>query len=291
MGLKERLYLYRTRATRVCLLVGLYLRNVFSHESLTSDGGPIVSLTSHGRRLRTVFATIESIGHGSVKPSEIILWVDDRSSLDNSPRTLKRLRRRGLQLKLSENFGPHTKYYPYVASQESFTGALVTADDDQFYSKDWLEALVAAAERRPDAIHCHRAHIITCTDDGKIEPYGKWLPGNNTESSPRVFATGVSGVIYPARFLEVLKAAGEQFRDSAPRADDIWLHACALRSGFSVHQIGSLPKHHLEVPFSQGIALRRSNVDDGANDHQIAATYSASDLEMLRVIDHDESVL
>ena len=58
---------------------------------------------------------------------------------------------------MSTNYGPHTKYYPYIESVETFEVPLVTADDDSLYTRDWLQKLIADFRKYPEHVNCHLA--------------------------------------------------------------------------------------------------------------------------------------
>ena len=56
----------------------LLLRNRFVWWPVaTGQPGPVVSLTTYGRRVHVVFLAIESIARGHTNPSRLILWLDD----------------------------------------------------------------------------------------------------------------------------------------------------------------------------------------------------------------------
>jgi len=256
--------------------------NLFSGKPVTSpQSGVVVSVTSYGDRLRTVHLTLESIAAGSVLPSRLILWVDTEEAFSNPSKELKRLIERGLELRLSQNFGPHTKYYPYLLETESFACPLVTADDDQLYRPWWLEGLLRSYSQDPASISCYRAHCVEIGDD-TIAPYERWRPCRSVMPTYLNFATGVSGVLYPPSFLKHLKAAGSQFLTLCPKQDDAWLHVQALRAGTPVRQIYSRPLRFPVIPGSQSGGLFHTNVLLGQNDRQIGITYSSSDLAVLR---------
>lgn len=207
---------------------------VINHRSsapIVGDGDANVSLTSYGRRIGTVWKTIETIGAGTVRPRRIILWLDDIAAFTNPPTELQRLCARGLELRSCRDYGPHKKYYPYVC--EIFPNeperTLVTADDDVFYPPSWLEELLRA--HRPDEVTAFRARMRTDA------PYRSWLTCTTTEPSERVFATGVSGVAYPPTLLAALRERGDQFVDICPRADDFWLHYAAVATGVPIRQV------------------------------------------------------
>lgn len=256
--------------------------NMRSKDPLTHPGGPVVSLTSYGGRVNTVYLTIEAIAEGSVLPSRLILWLDDEAVFNRLPGPLLQLQRRGLEVRLTGNYGPHTKYYPYVETTEHFGLPLITADDDILYPRRWLEGLVQAYTERPDVINCYRARVVQLEAAG-LSPYLSWQMCNSTEPTIRHFATGVSGVVYPPAFLAFLKRAGSLFMSCCPKADDIWLHVQALRSGYQVRQFVKRFLHFPMIPGTQHTALQISNWGDPGegNDRQAAMTYSRQDLDIL----------
>lgn len=264
----------RARARRMAIL------NRVSRSPVTGDG-PVVSLTTHGERIRQVHVTIETIARGTLKPSEMVLWLDDPATVARLPRPLKRLQRRGLSVRVSKNFGPHTKYYPYLLAHDSFDRPLVTADDDMLYPITWLAGLADASAIHPDEILCYRARRVQL-QDGRLAPYLTWPLVGSTEPSMLNFATGVSGALYPPRFLAQLKTLGHVFLERCPRADDIWLHWAAVHTGRMVRQIETEAKNFPTVPQTQAGALQDDNVLGGGNDAQIAATYTESTLRALQ---------
>lgn len=278
-GLLDRLGIDRERR--------LALRNRFSRRHVTG-AGPVVSLTTHGDRADRVHLTIETIGQGFLRPAQLVLWVDDERLLADLSPALRRLQRRGLTVRLSPNYGPHTKYYPYVTGIEgAHTDPLVTADDDILYPVDWLQTLAAAHERAPELIHCFRARRIQLAE-GALQPYSRWPPANSTNPSLLNFATGVSGVIYPPRMLDELRARGTEFLERCPRADDVWLHHTALRLGIRTSQVAPEDQHFDAVSGTQDSGLMHGNLYAGANDSQIAATYTAGDVAVLARLPIDD---
>jgi hypothetical protein len=253
--------------------------NRFARASVLGDG-PAVTLTSRSERAGRAFVTIETIAKGTRKPSELILWLDDPALVARPPASLRRLMRRGLQVRLAENLGPHTKYFPYLLSRDAFDRPLVTADDDMLYPIDWLAELAAAAAAHPEDIVCHRARHVQMVD-GAIGPYLTWPLVGTTDPSPLHCATGVSGVAYPPTFLAELKARGEGFRSRAPRADDIWLHAAAVGAGRRIRQVAVEARNYPTVPDTQEHALQDENVLGGGNDVQIAAAYEPEEVARL----------
>lgn len=253
--------------------------NQRSKAPVIEAGGPVVSLTSYGKRIDTVYLTIESIACGSLLPSELILWLDEEPRYQSLPSTLGRLRDRGLTVRLCKNYGPHKKYYPYVDAHEKFAGPLVTADDDILYPNDWLKSLMDAFEHDPEVVNGFRARVMSFEGD-RLAPYMQWSLCSSTKASWRHLLNGASGVIYPPGLLDAVKRAGSEFVHCCPKADDIWLHANAVRAGFKVRQIRPQAIHFPMIPGSQKTALYFDNADTG-NDVQIAKTYTSRELQRI----------
>jgi hypothetical protein len=275
------------RSRAILSEINLILRNKFSQRSLIGPSDTIVSLTSYGSRIDRVHLTIEAIGRGSTKPRQLILWLDDASAYARLNSHLERLVRRGLTVKLSENFGPHTKYLPYVLDSAGDPWNLVTADDDVLYPKYWLSKLIERARNGSSStLYCYRAHRIHLVDD-VIAPYNSWQYCSTTESSYAHFATGVSGILYPQSFQKIMRASGITGVNLAPTADDVWINALALRSGWTVTQVDAKPRDFDVLRGSQKIALRTTNVSGVANDIQILKCYDPASVRFLQDAIHN----
>jgi hypothetical protein len=275
------LYKIFNKTKRILLFLYLIFYNFISCKKIiASDTNAVVTLTSHSDRILRAFAAIESIGLGAVRPRKLILYLGNRYAEKPLPRSLERLKSRGLEIVFCTDVGPHTKYFPYIDSLTDFEHPLVTADDDKIYEKNWLEKLIQAWKEDPNCVHCFRARKII-VENGSFAPYKKWPLCSDAHASFANFATGVSGVIYPPKLLESIKNAGLIFLDACPKADDIWLHANALRNGFKVRQLQSESKHFFGTPGSSKSALHFSNLSGGENDIQIQRTYTQEDIEKL----------
>ncbi len=261
-------------------MLNLRCRNLLVNEPVTGTADVVVSMTSYGARLRTVDIALESIARGTVKPKRLILWLDDPAAFEQQTPALLRLQRRGLETKLSRNFGPHTKYFPYVDSLSFFDYPLATADDDIIYPSRWLQTLVEANQEHPDMVNGHWVRMISL-NGSSITPYEGWTQRRDTSPGVNNFALGVSGVIYPPEMLRELRMRGDQFMDICPGADDIWLHWVALGAGIQTRQVGAVARHFPIIPGSQGSALSDVNVGFKRNDHWIRALYSTSDVMAL----------
>ncbi len=262
-------------------LAWLHCANRYGRSPITNPGGPVVSLTSYGRRARSVHFALESIARGRMRPSRLILWLDDPAILDDLPIGIRRLQKRGLEVKSCENYGPHKKYYPYLESLQEIEVPMVTADDDVLYPRYWLKDLVEAFRRFPNVVNCHRARLVEL-DQERIAEYRSWEFADSTKPSFRHFAVGVGGVLYPPSLQQKLKREGAAFKNCCPKADDIWLHLQATRAGYKVRQVGNKAFRLVYIPGTQKNALYHNNLVGGENDRQIETTYGASDIDRLR---------
>lgn len=254
--------------------------NARSRRTVLGDAEVIVSLTTFGARLGSVAYTVEAIGAGRARPRRIVLWLDDPEAYANRPASLRRLEARGLEVRLTENLGPHTKYFPVLDSAVAAGLPVVTADDDILYPRSWLARLMVAASEQPMAVNCYRASVIALSGD-RVASYDDWPRCTDTEVSLVRFATGVSGVHYPPAMLDELRRRGTAFVDLCLKADDIWLHWVALRAGIPVRQIDSRPRHFPLVPGTQEQSLMATNVALRRNDDYVANLYDSDDVAAL----------
>lgn len=261
------------RARKILRFTALTVRNLLSRKPVTAPDGPVVSMTSYGRRIRTVHIPLESIAAGAVLPSRLVLWLDDADAVAAPTRGLRRLVRRGLEIRHCADDGPHKKYYPYVQSVAQHTVPLVTADDDWMFPRGWLGTLLALHAEDPTTNTSHRARDILVTEDGLTE-YAAWPLAGARAPSNRNLATGGWGHVLVPAMLEALRGRHEEFRRLAPRADDVWLHRVAVESGTAPSVVGRYDHHDvLHMPIGDGPTLAADNVDEGGNDRQIRAAW------------------
>ena len=260
-------------------MVPLNLRNRFGRGRVPQTGDVVISLTSHGARLKKVYLTLESLARGYVRVP-IILWLDPEDFGGPYPSSLQRLIDRGVQVRCSDgHYGPHTKYWNQFREVAGTGTRVITVDDDIIYPEWLVEKLLVVGQYRFDTVVAYRAHRIELRD-GRIRPYAKWSKAISSSASILHFATGVSGVLYPASFISFVAAHGGDFAEHAPNADDVWLHLMELRSGHQVRQVFAQPRNFAVIPSTQLTSLVQHNLA-GANDTQIAATYTPADIEVL----------
>ncbi|MBT2588229.1 hypothetical protein [Arthrobacter sp. ISL-95] len=238
----------------------------------------MVSMTSYGRRLGIVAHALESIAAGSMRPARMILWVDEPDFEVATYPMLQRLQRRGLEILRCEDFGPHKKYFPYCREFAQDHVNLALADDDLMYPRRWLEVLLRTSGELHE-IPAYRAHRMrTDATRSTLANYNSWAPAPTGSTSHANFFTGGAGVLLPPRFQSVIREAGTLFLELAPRADDIWLNALAIRHGYRRRVVDAAGQHLTIYPRSQEHALHNENVSEGKNDTQLAAVFGPDDI-------------
>lgn len=226
--LLKRIFSYRFHLRGFCNpFIGLQISSLEDYPGTTGEikreTPIIVSLTSYRERFKDLPITLYSLLNQSLKPDRIILWLnEDCEDLAYLPYEITQFIKNGLEIRFVKDIGSYTKVIP--AFKEFKRSIIVTADDDIYYPKDWLEKLYLSYIAHPEDIHVHRAHRANLS-----LPYEKWEKHVNEESARfDNFLTGVGGVLYPPNCFtnEVLRE--DIFLKNAPKADDIWLWIMAV---------------------------------------------------------------
>ena len=196
----------------------------------------IVSLTSYEERFADLPKTIYSLLNQSLRPDRIILWLDmNGDDLTTLPYEITKLIKNGLEIRFVKDIGSYTKVI--YAFEEFPNAVIVTADDDIYYSKNWLKNLYLSYISNPEDIHCHRAHRVG-VKNGKILPYESWQKQVNEESARYDnFLTGAGGVLYPPGCFSKEVLRRDVFLKYAPTADDIWFWVMALVHGKKIRVV------------------------------------------------------
>ena len=245
----------------------------------------IVSLTTIPERIDKVYLCIESLLKQTVKPDHLILWLSEskengRGTVNNGniPVQLNRLRKRGLEIEFCRDIRSHRKII--YTLKENPDSVIVTADDDFFYPKDWLKVLYESYQVEPQYIHCHRAHLMVKTPDGKLKKYRDWKlrsPGIY-EPSLLLFPTNGGGVLYPAGSLhkEVFNEA--VFMRICQTCDDVWLKAMSLLKGIACKKAKPLCREPVLMRGVHSKALWKENLIKGKKDQMIKAVFERYNL-------------
>jgi hypothetical protein len=225
-----------------------------------------VSLTSHPPRFGTLHLTLKSLLTQSIRPKEFILWIA-HNDMKLLPRKVIALQRYGLIIKGCEDFKSYTKLIPFL--RENKDAAVVIADDDIYYWRDWLKELVQAQRPGHAEVICHRMHRIQLSPEGVPLPYMAWeYESVATEPSVLNFPTGVLGVLYPPHIFHPAVLDMQTALDLCPSGDDIWFYWMVRLSNASVRRVEKISSLYCWRS-SQAVALSIKNSGEGFNDMQI----------------------
>ena len=231
----------------------------------------IISLTSYKKRFKNLPLTLYSLLNQSLKPDRIILWLDkDEENLADLPYEITRFIKNGLEIRFVKDIRSYTK--AIYAFKEFSDKIIVTADDDIYYSKDWLEKLYFSYVTNPEDIHVHRAHRVKVNSKGKLMPYETWLKQVDTEGSAYYnFLTGVGGVLYPKNCFSKEVLREDIFLKAAPYADDIWFWVMALLHNRKIRVVRNHSKYLLCTSIFNQLFSRTlySYNKNGGNDDQL----------------------
>lgn len=233
------------------------------------DEEVIVSLTSHGERLKNVHMTIRSIFNQTYKADKIILYLGSDVSMTDLPNTLTNLKEYGLEIRyMQENIKSHKKYF--YAMKEFPTSLIVTIDDDLLYPSELIENLIKMHNHFPQAVIASRVHEIYLDSYGKVLPYRKWgWESDAVQDAPsfKYLATGCGGILYPPETLAPDMLNIDLIQKLALQADDLWLKVAETRAHTPIKMAeGYMWKKTYEEPSAELDALSNSNVSEDKND-------------------------
>lgn len=250
------------------LINKFYAKTVHDENGVNPDSDIIVSLTSFPGRISTVWITIQTLLHQSVKPQRIILWLaEDQfpNRKSDLPQSLLRLEEFGLEIRFCDNLYPHKKYY--YSMKEYPENRIITVDDDIFYPENLIEELEKLSCEFPGCICCTWAHEIT-TLEGRVRPYKQWkhCVMNGGNPSLKIIPIGCGGVLYPSHSLARDVYNKEDINALCLRTDDLWLKSMAAKAGTkSVRWRKHTPIFFSNIS-SQDSGLYHQNLSKNRND-------------------------
>jgi hypothetical protein len=263
----------------------------------------IVSLTTTSQRLAALPDVLGSLLSQSVPPTRIILWISNEPFLldagvrmDELPREVSRLARDNsskIEIRVTENIGPHRKLLPLLATIGSLADAppLVTADDDTLYPHRWLEALLAAYHAHGCAITFRARRIPVLTD--RRAPYADWplVPPYDEVFGYRLLSTGKDGLLVHPRMLHraILDPC---FRRLCPSRADVWIAAALFAARTPMIKLSLtkvFPDEGGLQPTSQGVfpaPARLAQIQDVKSNALYIHNASVNDLVISRTFDY-----
>lgn len=246
-----------------------------SKEKQPKEKQIIVSLTTYGLRIDTVYLAIESIFQQTLKADKVVLYISEKDFWDDKiPILLRKQMERGLEIRYVKDIGPYTKLL--YALKDFPNDIVITIDDDYIYPIDTIEKLVRAHSIHPKAVCCHHSRTITKKDRQRLYHYNSFpqtYPSNHSLSD-NYLAEGFGGVLYPPNALHEDVFKENLFKKLSPMADDLWFKAMELLNGTPVLQIARNKSWIYEmsrIESVQDTGLMNVNVTNNKNDSQLKA--------------------
>lgn len=218
----------------------------------------IVSLTSFPERMQTIHVTNNTLLNQTIKPDKLILWLAEEQFINREqdlPKELLMLKDFGLEIKWCEDLKSYKKLIP--ALKEFPNDVIVTADDDLYYPKDWLESLYNAYLDNPKYVYTRRACGINLKDNLiLVSPH---YANKNYKPTYLNQLMGGAGTLYPPNALYKDVFNVELVKNLVPTHDDIYFWIMAVLNGTKIRLVKCKDPSIYNVVGSQNVALCKQN--------------------------------
>ena len=192
-----------------------------------------VNLTTTFQRLSLSRIALTSLLLQSRLPDQINLWVSkegylrdkgivNNKGIDQLLESLPEAGRGCVSIRWVPNTGPYRKLIPMLREAEP-DDVIITADDDIFYGRDWLNGLLTAYEEGGGKPVASRVRTKRINFLGKKTSYLYW----NLINQPSVvlddfIVTFGGGAVLTRAMFREQDIADDSFLQVAPTADDLW---------------------------------------------------------------------
>lgn len=200
------------------------------------DGEVIVSLTSYPPRFPTLHMTLRTLLNQSISPDRIVLWIAHRD-LALLPFKVLALEERGIEIRPCADLRSFKKIVPAV---EQFPDSyIVTADDDLYYARDWLEILLSSVGTGTSDVVARIVHRPSF-DGERMRSFKVW-PLNVTDDqahapSSDLFCGSGAGALFPPGSLHPDLVCRDLFERLTPNCDDSWITWMIHRKGTKIRR-------------------------------------------------------
>lgn len=250
----------------------------------------VISLTSYGTRLSELQYTLYSLVNQTIRAEKIIvnLALED---FNNVSTLLHSFQKYGVEFVMVEDIKSYKKLIPTL--QKYPDKIIVTADDDLYYPRRWLEKLWINHLLNPRDIVCHLTVRIGFKEN-KLRAYNEWhLNKKESKASFSNLILSGAGALFPINSLYIDVCKVDLFMTLSPTADDIWDYFMAMLNKTKIRQIPNSYSNlryvdpYREYGIIEGKTLTQVNVGLGKNDEQllnILKFYNISETEFIEKI-------
>ena len=229
----------------------------------------IINLTSYPPRFNKIHLTIKTLLAQSYKADKLILWIAHKDK-EQLPEAIIKLERKyqNFEIRFCDDLRSYKKIIPALLAFPN--EILITADDDVYYSHNWLKTLIANWNGNNNQIVAYRTHKVALNDDGTAKPYNGWQHCCSNTSNCVLFPTGSAGILYPSGSLNSAVTDHKTFMDICQTADDVWLFWMGQLNNTTIKKTQQ-NFNIVNWPGTNDSGLAQSNVLNNQNDIQIKA--------------------
>lgn len=273
---------------KVKVLFDIRIRQSITLSSL-QDTTIILSMTSYGKRVnRSATYAVYSLLVQTIRAGRVVLWLDEKEyNNQNLPSDLRFLCNYGLEVRFGKDLRSYTKI---IHSLKAFPDKhIITADDDVYYTKNFVREFIMAHQQYPQAIISGYAKDPVTDSNHQLAAYYDWPEYHHVSAdfqydSQKLFPLGWAGVLYPCHIFDHEVMNEEVFMTLCPKADDIWLYIMGLRCHAEKRMLtNSHVAYYLTDLLRQYFTkdrLTATNRLEGENDTQLQALLEHYEIKM-----------
>lgn len=223
----------------------------------------IVTLTSTSTRLPVLRHTLLSLLDQSHEPDRIVVCISKEAYLvDEGVKELPNwfnvmVEKHEVDIHWVDNTGPYRKLVP-IYRQAKDEDWIVTCDDDVIYGTQWLASLIQTGKEHPEAIVCGRARRPAKNPWKGRQSYINWPLVPAGTIGKNLLPIGIAGVLYRKPLLDQKIMFSDDFKELAPKQDDLWFNLAREIAGTNV--VVSLDAGSYVYPIEAPGALSATNV-------------------------------
>lgn len=192
-------------------------------------GQLIVSVASYPPRFADLPYTLMALMTQSVRADKVVLYIPDEYQAQ-LPADVLALRARGLEILGGPNYRSYGKLIPVLKKYPD--AFIVTADDDVYYTPEWLGGLVECWNGEKTVVG-HNGHWVQLDAQNRLLPTETWPAVWEQAEGQKEFylPIGEGGILYPPHIFHPDIMDEATFLEISREVDDFWFYWMAMRGG------------------------------------------------------------
>jgi len=190
----------------------------------------VVCMTSHPGRIKHAWLSLESLFRQTDRDFRLVLVLaDSQFPRRKLPNSIRRLTRKGLEILWVQRDGRSFDHL-WPAYRKFPEAAVISVDDDKFFSASLVEKLRTASVKYPSTIIGWRGWQMRLSDGSLAFGHG-WERATEQTPSNQLFMPPGNGSFYPPGSLPAGTGDYLVREQICPDADDVWYWAMARLGG------------------------------------------------------------